>query len=108
MARTFFKSVLATAAIFNPSAVTTFSAITTLNTNTVTINVPRQFSPFRQTFAIFTTGLPAGVFVGPITVTGNDPTSGATPAVYTANITLYNSTSGSLTPAAQQVILFQV
>ena len=108
MSRTFFKSAVTLAALFNPSANTTFSALTTLESTSYSLAVPRQFSPYRPTFILFTTGLPNGVFVSSVTVTGNDPSSGASPAVYSANFSLYNSTSGTLTPTAQQVIIFQI
>ena len=108
MARIVFKSALTVAALFNPSATTTFSALTSLESTSYSLAVPRNFSPLRQTFILFTSGLQNGIFVSSVTVTGNDPSSGASPAVYSANFSLYNSTSGTLTPTAQQVIIFQI
>jgi len=108
MARTPFRTAATVSAVFNPTAVTTFAALTALESTAQTINVSRNFNPLKPTFILFTSGLPAGVFCSPVTITGNDPSSGATPAVYTANFTLYNSTAVTVTPTAQQVILFQL
>ena len=114
MARIVFKSAIVPAAVYNPSGNVTIGAIGSLDTVTITIGangdgLPRNFSPFRQTFAIFTAGLPAGVIASASVVAGNSPTSGATGAAwYYATINLTNSTSGPLTPSAQQVQLFQI
>jgi hypothetical protein len=114
MARKVFQSAIVPAAVYNPSGNVTIGAITSLNTVTITIGangdgLPRNFSPNRQTFAIFTAGLPVGVTASVAVVAGNSPTSGATGAAwYYATINLYNSTSGTLTPSAQQVQLFQI
>lgn len=108
MARSIFKTAITPAAVFNPSANTTLPTLTTLESTAVAINVPRNFSPYRPTFILFTAGLQNGIYCSPVTVTGNDPSSGATPAVYTANFTLYNSTAGTIVVTAQQVILFQL
>jgi len=113
MARIFFKSAIVPAAIYNPSGNVTIGAIGSLDTVTITIGangdgLPRNFSPFRQTFAIFTAGLPAGVIASASVVAGNSPTSGSGTAYYYATINLTNTTSGPLTPSAQQVQLFQI
>lgn len=87
-------------AVFNPSAATVFAAINSGNQTSYTINVPRNFKPFVQTFIFFTLGLPVGVTCSNVVVTGNAPS-------YQAQYSLFNSTSGTLTPATQQVIIWQ-
>lgn len=87
-------------AVFNPTASTTFTALNSGNEATYTVAVPRNFKPYAKTDIFFTQGLPVGVTCSGVRVTGNAPN-------YTASYTLFNSTSGTLTPTAQQVIIWQ-
>lgn len=88
-------------AIFNPSANTTFSAMNPDQSTTYTVGVTRSFRPFRQTRIYFPSGLPAGLALGAINLTGAALTG------WTVSYTLYNGTSSVITPAAQPVVIYQ-
>jgi hypothetical protein len=88
-------------AIFNPSASTTFSAINPDQTVAFSTPVTRNFRPYRKTAVFFTTGLPAGLIVSTIAITGAALTG------WTATYTIYNGTSNTITPATQPVVLYQ-
>lgn len=74
----------------NPDQSTTYSA-----------GVSRNFRPFRQTRVYFPLGLPAGIAIGNINLSGTALTG------WTASYTLYNGTSSVIVPAAQPVVIYQ-
>lgn len=89
-------------ALYSPSENTTFTAINTSQTVTFTVsNLPRTFKPYRSTRVYFSAGLPAGLVVSAVAITGAALTG------YTATYSLFNGSSNIITPAAQQVFLWQ-
>lgn len=88
-------------AIYNPSESTTFSAMNPDQTTTFSTAVSRNFRPNRQTRVYFPSGLPAGLFVSQIALTGAALTG------WTVTYTIYNGTSSVITPQSQPVILYQ-
>lgn len=88
-------------AIYNPSENTTFSAMTPQQSTTYTVAVTRNFRPYRNTNVYFPSGLPVGLLISAVTITGAALTG------WTASYTLFNGTSSTITPASQTVILWQ-
>lgn len=89
-------------ALYSPSANTTFTAMNPTQTVTYTVShLPRTFKPYRSTRIYFSAGLPTGISVSSVTITGAALTG------YTATYSLNNTTSSVITPAAQPVFLWQ-
>lgn len=102
MALTRFPLKTTTTAIYNPSESTTFSSMTPEASVVYTVSVTRNFRPYQDTKIYFPLGMPAGVLVSTIAITGTALGG------YTATYVLYNGTSNTITPASQPVILYQV
>jgi len=103
MRRTNITALPTARAVFNPTESTTFSAMNPAQTTVYTIGpLPRQFRPITTTVIIFPLGMPAGIFVSQVSVTGSALGG------WTASYTLYNGTSSVITPTAQTVILYQL
>ena len=98
-----FPLKVQTTAILNPSESTTFSAMTPGQTTTFSTQVPRNFKVYGDTRIYFPAGLPAGLLVSPIAITG-----AAFNGFFTATYEIYNGTSNTITPATQPVIIYQV
>lgn len=90
-----------TVALYNPSESTAFAAMNPEQTTSFATPVTRSFKPNRQTRVYFTAGLPAGLLISNVTLTGSAS------AGWTANYQIYNGTSSIITPATQPVILYQ-
>lgn len=89
-------------ALYSPSANTTFSAINPDQTVTFTVTpLPRTFKPYRSTKVYFSSGLPAGLVVSAVGITGAALTG------YSATYSIFNGSSNIITPANQQVFLWQ-
>lgn len=92
----------ASLAMYAPSANTTFSTMNPSQTTVYTVGpLPRTFKPFRSTRIYFSSGLPTGISVSGVGITGSALTG------YTATYSLSNATSSVITPAAQPVFLWQ-
>ena len=63
--------------------------------------MPRVFRPYAPTRMYFSLGLPAGIINNGINITGTALGG------YTATFSLYNETSSTITPAAQQLVIWQ-
>jgi len=101
MARTNITDLPTSRAIYTPTETTTFSALTAGETTTYTFaTIPRQFRPGSAN-VYFPSGLPGGVTASQVQITGAASTG------WTATFYLHNSTAGSLTPSAQQVVIYQ-
>lgn len=89
-------------ALYSPSANTVFTAINPDQTVTFTVTpLPRSFKPYRSSKVYFSAGLPAGLVVSNVGI------SGAALTGYTATYSLFNGSSNVITPASQQVFLWQ-
>lgn len=88
-------------ALYNPTESTTFSAMNPDQSTTYSVAVSRNFKPFRTTQVYFPLGLPVGLLVSTVTLTGAALTG------WTASYTLFNGTSNVITPATQPVLIFQ-
>lgn len=89
------------------SATVLGSAIAAGATLLLQVPVGRHWSIHKSVDTVFATQPMAGLQVGEAFITGNSPTSGATPAGYTANIEITNTTAASLTPVATKITLIQ-
>jgi hypothetical protein len=88
--------------MYAPSGNTTFSAMNPAQTTTYTVTrLPRTFKPYRSTRIYFSSGLPIGISVSSVTI------SGAALTGYSATYSLNNATSSIITPAAQPVFIWQ-
>jgi hypothetical protein len=88
--------------MYAPNANTTFTALNPSQTTTYTVaHLPRTFKPFRSTRIYFSSGLPTGISVSSVAITGAALTG------YSATYSLSNATSSIITPAAQPVFLWQ-
>lgn len=105
--RTSVQQTFSAAAGRIPAANDTFTAITTGTTTVFTFALPRSFKPQRPTRVLFPAGLQAGLSVGPPTVTGNSPSTGASVKGYTLNLPISNNSGGTLTPTAQKITVIQ-
>lgn len=89
-------------ALYSPSGNTTFAALNPSQTTTYTVSpLPRTFKPYRATRIYFSSGLPIGLSVSDVAITGAALTG------YTATYSLSNATSSIITPAPQPVFLWQ-
>lgn len=89
-------------AMYAPSGNTTFSALNPTQTTTYTVGpLPRTFKPYRSTRIYFSSGLPTGISVSAVSITGAALTG------YVATYSLNNATSSIITPASQPVFIWQ-
>jgi hypothetical protein len=102
MSRTNITDLPTSRAIYTPSESTTFTLMTPGQTTTYTFTaIPRQFRPgFANVY--FPLGVSAGITVTPAAITGTALGG------WTATFSLVNNTSSDITPASQQVVIYQL
>lgn len=85
----------------------TFTSVPAGSSAVTSLALPRSFKPQKAVQVVVMGTFQPGILMGNAWISGNSPTSGATPAFYSINLPFSNSTAGALVPTSQTVRVIQ-